>query len=92
MKLYVDVEALTELARQLTEIRSSLEQVSDALDPVGLGTGKLLGALEDFVGGWRDGRQRIIEAIEGLLGRIQGAVNTYLEQERVLSEAAGARR
>ncbi|MGH2709227.1 MAG: hypothetical protein ACRDJF_09290 [Actinomycetota bacterium] len=94
MELYVDVDALSELSRQLGEIKGSLERVSDNVDAYDsrLGSRTLEGALDDFVGGWRDGRKKIIEGIDGLLGRIQGAIDTYLEQEAKLSEATGAKK
>jgi hypothetical protein len=94
MKLSVDVDALSELSRQLGEIKASLERVSDSMDGYDrrLGSGRIEGALDDFVGGWRDGRKKIIAGIENLLGRIQGATDAYLEQEKKLSEATGAKK
>jgi hypothetical protein len=88
--LYVDVDALTELSRQLQQVKASLERVSDDMSPyIGrLGPSRIEGGLGDFVDGWRDGRKKLIEGIDGLLGRIQGAVDMYSEQEKKLSEAA----
>jgi rubrerythrin len=94
MELYVEVDALSELSRQLGDIKVSLEQVSDNVDAYGgrLGSGTIDDALDDFVGGWRDGRKKIIGGIENLLGRIQGAIDTYREQEAKLSEATGVKK
>ena len=90
--LYVDVDALSELSRQLQHVKDSLEQAGDGVDAYDhrLGSARLEGALDDFVSGWRDGRRKIIEDVGGLLGRVQGAIDAYVEQETKLSEAAGA--
>ncbi|MGH8907526.1 MAG: hypothetical protein ACRD0K_13620 [Egibacteraceae bacterium] len=87
--LYVDVDALNELSRQLGQVKASLERASDDVSAYDsrLGSSRIEGALDDFVGGWRDGRKKIIEGIDGLLGRIQGAIDTYNEQEAKLAEA-----
>jgi rubrerythrin len=87
--LYVDVDALSELSRQLNQIKSSLEQASDTPHAYGgrLGSQKMESALEDFISGWKDGRKKIIDAIGGLLGQIQAAIDTYQQQEKALSGA-----
>jgi rubrerythrin len=87
--LYVDVDALNELSRQLNQIKSSLEQAPDAPHAHGgrLGSQKMEGALGDFISGWKDGRKKIIDAIGGLLGQIQAAIDTYEQQEKALSAA-----
>jgi len=88
--LYVDVDALSELSRQLQQVKASLERVSDDISAYNgrLGSSRIEDALGDFIDGWRDGRKKIIGGIEGLLGRIQGAIDTYNEQEEKLSQAA----
>lgn len=92
-ELYVDVEALGELSRQLGAVKAALEGASDEVGGQGgrLGSPRLAGALEGFIGGWRDGRRKIIAAIEAQQGRIQGAADTYREQEERLSQATGVR-
>lgn len=89
--LYVDVDALSELSRQLDQIKAALQDVNDDLNvgDASLGSGKIASALDDFVEGWKDGREKIIAGIDGLLGRISGAIETYETQERELSRAAG---
>ncbi len=89
--LYVDVDALTELARQLSAVKAALQSTKgdvNAYDPR-LGSERIEDALDDFVFGWRDGRRQLIEGIEGLAARLTGAVETYTEQEAALSSAAG---
>lgn len=87
--LYVDVDALTELSRQLEQVKRSLEGAQDSIDAYRgrLGSSRIEDALGDFVDGWRDGRKKIIGGVDDLLGRIRGAIDTYNEQERKLAEA-----
>ena len=89
--LYVDVDALTELARQLEAVKAALQHTKDDVNAYDarLGSDRIEGALDDFVSGWRDGRRQLIEGIDGLRARLQGAVEAYLEQEAALSAAAG---
>lgn len=88
--LYVDVDALLELLRQLEEVESSLKEVKANIRQSNerLGSSDIGNALEDFVQGWRDGRGKIINGIDGLQGRIRIAIQAYLEQEEALSGAA----
>ena len=90
--LYVDVDALTELARQLKAVRAALEHTKDSVNAYDahLGSDRIESALDDFVSGWRDGRRQLIEGIDGLRARLRGAIETYLEQEAALSAAAGS--
>jgi hypothetical protein len=88
--LYVDMDALSELSRQLEQIKASLERakgIVEARDHA-IGSSSVEDALDEFVSGWKDGRRKIIEGIDGLLGRIQAAVEAYREQEQALSRAA----
>lgn len=89
--LYVDADALKELASQLRGIKEALESAKDDFNAYDgrLGSKKIEGALDGFVSDWRDGRKKIIEGIDGLLARIKGAAEAYREQEAALSKAAG---
>lgn len=88
--LYVDVDALLELCRQLEEVKSLLRQAKADHNPSDhrLGSSGIGDALDDFTNGWKDGRRKIIASIDGLQGRIRMAVAAYLEQEEALSSAA----
>ncbi len=90
MDLYVDVDALRELARQLDEVKASLERANDNVNRSSdaLGSGRLADKVGDFVDGWRDGRKHLSEDVDGLLKRIKTAIDTYLEQEVQLSKAS----
>ena len=87
--LYVDVSALSELSRQLEQIKSSLHHASGTSHAYQgrLGSHAMEKALKDFISGWKDGRKKIIEAIDGLLGQIKGAIEAYEAQEKALSGA-----
>ncbi len=89
--LFVDVDALTELSRQLTQIKSSLDGAQASIDAHKgrLGSSRMEGALDDFIGGWEDGRKKIVQGVEGLLQRIRGAADAYNEQESKLAGATG---
>ena len=92
--LYVDVDALTELARQLEAVKAALARAEANVDAYDarLGSKRIEGALDDFVSGWRDGRRQLISGIDGLRARIEGAIETYRDQEAALSAAAGGGR
>ena len=89
--LYVDVDALSELARHLSEVKAALQRANESVDrsPDLLGSERLADALGDFLNGWRDGRRHLVEEVDALLGRVRTAVETYLEQEAQLSKASG---
>ena len=89
--LYVDVDALTELARQLEAVKAALAATKGDVDAYDarLGSDRIEGALDDFVSGWRDGRRQLMEGIDGLRARLAGAIEAYREQEAALSAAAG---
>lgn len=88
--LYVDVDALQELSRQLGEVKASLERANEGVNrsEAALGSERLADAVGDFVKGWRDGRRHLVEEVDSLLGRIRTAIDTYLEQEAQLAKAA----
>ncbi|HEX6595712.1 MAG TPA: hypothetical protein VF045_02175 [Acidimicrobiales bacterium] len=89
--LYVDVDALRELSRQLGEVKTALQRANQGIDRSGaaLGSERLAGAVDDFVDGWRDARGHLVKEVDALLGRIRTAIETYREQEAQLSKAAG---
>ena len=91
--LYVDVDALNELLRQLDEVKASLLQAKADVSQSDqrLGSSRMRGELEDFVEGWKDGRRKIIEGIDGLQGRIRMAIDAYSTQEAALSKAASGK-
>lgn len=90
-ELYVDVDALSELSSQLHQVKASLQEAKDNVDAYGarLGSSRINAELDDFVEGWKDGRKKIVEGIDDLVGRIRGAIDAYTTQEQQLVKAAG---
>lgn len=89
--LYVDLDALEELVRQLGQIRASLEDAGERVDRFDrrLGSARIEEALDDFVSGWKDGRKKIIGEIDALIGKCQGASESYAAQEDAVVKATG---
>lgn len=91
--IFVDLDAMAELTRQLGQIKAALTEPDEHIDSYAprLGSERIEEALHEFVSGWKDGRKKIIEAIDGLLAKAQGAVDTYLdlEQQVIKSTKAG---
>lgn len=90
MDLYVDLDALGELALQLSQVKAALERSGTlAASAAGCGGSRMVEeAVEEFIDGWRDGRRKIIEGIDGELDKIRGAADAYREQEAKISRAA----
>ena len=88
MDLYVDLDALGELSRKLSEVKAALERSGTVATSVARGgSPRLEHVLEEFIDGWRDGRRKIIEGIDAELGKIQAAADAYREQEAMISKA-----
>jgi hypothetical protein len=87
--LYVDIDALGELARQLSRIKVAMTEAQKSVDVYDqrLGSPRLEERLDDFISGWKDGRKRIIEEIDGLLEAVEGSIDAYLESERKIVDA-----
>ncbi|MCW2541294.1 MAG: hypothetical protein JWN95_3019 [Frankiales bacterium] len=83
VEIYVDLEALQELANKLAQIKDALSHAKDDLQSYGpaLGSGKVSDALNDFVGGWKDGRKKIDDNIDKLVDKVKGAAQTFQDQE-----------
>ncbi len=88
--LYVDLEALQQLADQLSQIHQALADVNQDLTAYGpaLGSKRVASQLDDFVSGWKDGRKKIESNLNTLLGKVQGVAQTYQQQEGALAKAA----
>ena len=91
VELFVDVDALLELCRQLEEVKSFLMRAEDDVTQSShqrLGSSRIRNALSDVAEGWRGGRCEILRDLDGLQVRIRMAIDTYLDQEAALSGAA----
>jgi hypothetical protein len=87
--LYVDIDALTEMYNQMGSIFQALDNAEGDVNSYdsALGSDRLEGKLNDFVGGWKDGRKKIKDGVASLADAIQGAVEGYNENEGNISKA-----
>ncbi len=90
VEIYVDLQALQELANKLAQIQDALKHTKDDLQAYGpaLGSSKVSSALDGFVDGWKDGRKQIDDNIDKLVGKVKGAAQTYSDQEDSLAKSA----
>ncbi|MDQ2836247.1 MAG: hypothetical protein M3Y42_14165 [Actinomycetota bacterium] len=90
VEIYVDLQALQELANKLAQIKDALSNAKDDLQSYGpaLGSGKVNDSLNDFVNGWKDGRKKIDGNIDKLVEKVKGAAQTFADQENTLAKAS----
>jgi hypothetical protein len=88
--LYVDIEALTEMHRQMGSICQALEDAGDNVNAYdsALGSPRIEGKLNDFVSGWKDGRKKIKDGVQSLAEAVQGACDSYNENEDNIIKAS----
>lgn len=85
--LYIDLDAVGQLATLLQAIHQSLESTRDDFESFtdDLGSDDVWHSLNGFQHGWKDGRSTIMTEIANLINAIQGAVQDYEETERQLT-------
>jgi hypothetical protein len=90
-ELYCDLDAMDELARQLDAIHAALDDVGDRVDvyDARLGSSRIEEAVDDFVGGWRDGRKEIRSIVEASAANVRKAAETYRIVEGKVVAATG---
>jgi len=88
--IYVDLDALQQLANQLSSIKDALDNVKDDLESYepALGSQHVADRLHAFVGGWKDGRKKITGNIDKLQQKVAGVAQTYSEQEQKLAQSS----
>ena len=90
--VFVDLDALGELARQLRTLRADLEGAADPWAASGdLGSEAVEDAVARFVDGWREGRGRVVKGVTRLIRGVEAALDAYRENERLVAAAAAAR-
>lgn len=89
-ELYCDLDAMDEIGNQLQSIYNSLDDVDDRVDVYDdrLGSSRIEEAIEDFVGGWRDGRKEIRDMVDASSANVKKAAETYRATEDKLAAAA----
>jgi hypothetical protein len=87
--LFVDLDALDLLARQLGQIKDALAMAKENVTEFDarLGSPRLHDSLDDFVKGWKDGRKKITEDVDGLVDKITGAAEAYRANEKEIIKA-----
>ena len=88
--LFVDLDALDLLARQLGQIKAALADAKDhfAEFDARLGSARMADSLDGFVKGWKDGRKKILDEVDGLVEQVKGAAEAYAENEKQIIKAA----
>ena len=88
--IYVDLDALQQLANRLTSIKDALDNVKDDLESYepALGSQHVADRLHAFVSGWKDGRKKITGNIDKLQQKVAGVAQTYAQQEQELSKSS----
>ena len=87
---FVDVGGLQQLASNLELIYNALDHASDdfnAFDDV-IGSSDVHGALDGFVGGWKDGRKTIKDEIASLIDAVRGAAEDYEHNENEMTTSS----
>ncbi len=90
--LVVDLAGLDALRGHLLDLRAELAAAAAVTvqgDVGQCGDGAVADAVDGFVAGWRDGRERIGEKIDRLAVLLQTAIETYRGAEAGLTAAAG---
>ncbi|HEX8629948.1 MAG TPA: hypothetical protein VF755_17460 [Catenuloplanes sp.] len=89
--LHVDLEALTNLRAELDAVRAELAAVGGGglrADAAVLGDARVAAAVDEFVAGWRDGRERIQAELTQCVVGLTDAITAYQQSEAALSAAA----
>ena len=82
--IYVDIGGLSQVHRNLVRIRHDLQDFDTSWSEAqsdAMGHDRVIGAFNDFVHGWRDGRERIDLQIEVASSKIEAAVEAYTRAE-----------
>jgi hypothetical protein len=89
-EIFVDVEALLALRDRLVAVYEALDHAKDDINAfdADLGSSKIENALDSFVSSWRDGRKKIKTGIEGMVARIDSAIDAYVGVEADLAKQA----
>lgn len=84
--LCVDWDALQTLADRLFTVRDELSRVNSTVGGP-IGSARVEEKLAEFVNGWEDGRQKIMDEIDGLIEVVRGASDIYGNTEHNLIDA-----
>ncbi|MHB1535777.1 MAG: hypothetical protein ACYC1D_14460 [Acidimicrobiales bacterium] len=84
-----DLDAMRGLSTQFASVHRMLSECHAGVGAVDgtLGSGDLEGEVASFVSGWRDGRTKICNGIQGLANRLDAAVGAYGKAEHQIEAA-----
>ena len=88
--VFVDLDALIGLQSDLAAVRAGLEAMRNGVpgaDPGALGSAEVAHAVTDFVAGWRDGRERILDELNQCVSGLADAIAAYQQTEAALRTA-----
>lgn len=78
----VELSALEDVLRRVGDLRTRLDEGGDQrLSPEVSGSPPLSGAVDDFVGRWDDGRARIRDNLETIVGSLAATIEEYRSRE-----------
>jgi hypothetical protein len=86
--LAVDLAGLQKVADDLNAIKNQMEDFGhtdkDSLSDNELADGKVQGALDDFAGGWRDGRKEIADGVDSVAKMASKVVEELTKKDEEL--------
>lgn len=85
--VFVDLDALISLQADLQAVRAGLDAFGAAAacsDPRTVGSAAVAHAVDAFVDGWRDGRQRITDELSQCIAGLADAIAAYQHGEAAL--------
>lgn len=94
-EIFVDLPALTQVHRSISRIRHDLQNFDHSYvqsHASAMGHDAVIHAFDDFVYGWKDGREAIDAQLEVAGRKIEGAVEAYTKAEDGISDTANQMR
>ncbi len=90
--LEVDVDGLEALVVSLAGVRAGLEETRSVVDgsATAMGSADVAGALGDFESHWDDGRGRIKDNIDAIVGAVEESARAYRQADNDLRDALQA--
>lgn len=87
--LEVDIDGLEALVGSLGQVRDGLDDTKAVIEASedALGSGDVVDALFDFEDHWEDGRGRVRENIEAIVGAVRDSAEAYRQTDDDLRDA-----
>lgn len=90
--IFVNFEALTELAYRLENIQSTFEAMAahPSVDGGAVANAALADELASYLDGWSQGREQIGSSMRAVIGAVGKALTTYREADNAIAAAEGS--